>query len=243
MTIVCYQVFSFVFSVNSLISSGFPLASFHLVEPSLSAFSWLYTLVCEFVQKYHEMSFLFIITHNLSTHFAVNLFFLPQLENVNKLKRKNRTMHVNKEIKTKTKPSHVIYKLTMPSIVRFSPKQCNGIIKGWLHINVQFSMMFGHGTNSIFLGRKNKLDVQNTRLPPPPYPTLSPPPKSKLWKGCFFAFFLSSCPHVFEEIILRLFQVFFSVNKIMIENIAIDLKKIKTCNSSLFFILTPNFYQ
>ena len=82
------------------------------------------------------MSFLFIITHNLSTHFAVNLFFLPQLENVNKLKRKNRTMHVNKEIKTKTKPSHVIYKLTMPSIVRFSPKQCNGIIKGWLHINV-----------------------------------------------------------------------------------------------------------
>ena len=164
MTIVCYQVFSFVFSVNSLISSGFPLASFHLVEPSLSAFSWLYTLVCEFVQKYHEMSFLFIITHNLSTHFAVNLFFFPQLENVNKLKRKNRTMHVNKEIKTKTKPSHVIYKLTMPSIVRFSPKQCNGIIKGWLHINVQFSVMFGHGTNSIFLGRKNKLDVQNTRL-------------------------------------------------------------------------------
>ena len=196
MTIVCYQVFSFVFSVNSLISSGFPLASFHLVEPSLSAFSWLYTLVCEFVQKYHEMSFLFIITHNLSTHFAVNLFFLPQLENVNKLKRKNRTMHVNKEIKTKTKPSHVIYKLTMPSIVRFSPKQCNGIIKGWLHINVQFSMMFGHGTNSIFLGRKNKLDVQNTRLPPPPYPTLSPPPQKQVMERLFFRFFpfiVSSC--------------------------------------------------
>ena len=35
----------FVFSINSLILSGFPLTSFHLVEASLSAFSWLYTLV------------------------------------------------------------------------------------------------------------------------------------------------------------------------------------------------------
>ena len=107
MTIVCYQVFSFVFSVNSLISSGFPLASFHLVEPSLSAFSWLYTLVCEFVQKYHEMSFLFIITHNLSTHFAVNLFFLPQLENVNKLKRKNDACEQRNQNKNKTKSFHI----------------------------------------------------------------------------------------------------------------------------------------
>ena len=77
---LCYQVFSFVFSVNSLILSGFPLTSFHLVEPSLYAFSWLYTLVCEFVQKYHEMSFLFIITHILSTHFAINLFYLHNLK-------------------------------------------------------------------------------------------------------------------------------------------------------------------
>ena len=48
----------FVLSINSLILSGFPLTFCHLVEPSLSAFSWLYTLVFAFVQKYHEMSYL-----------------------------------------------------------------------------------------------------------------------------------------------------------------------------------------
>ena len=50
---------AFVFSVNSLILSGFPLTSFHLAEASLSAFSWLYTLVCAVVQKYYEMSFIY----------------------------------------------------------------------------------------------------------------------------------------------------------------------------------------
>ena len=50
---------AFVFSINSLILSGFPLTSFHLAEASLSVFSWLYTLVCAVVQKYHEMSFIY----------------------------------------------------------------------------------------------------------------------------------------------------------------------------------------
>ena len=36
---------AFVFTINSLILSGFPLTSFHLAEPSRSAFLWLYTLV------------------------------------------------------------------------------------------------------------------------------------------------------------------------------------------------------
>ena len=52
--IICYQVLpsgrlsfsAFVFSINSVILSGFPLTSFHLVEASLSAYSWLYILVC-----------------------------------------------------------------------------------------------------------------------------------------------------------------------------------------------------
>ena len=58
---------AFVFNINSLILSGFPVTSFNLAEVSLSDFSWLYT-VCEFVQKYHEVpfiyndSFLFIFT-------------------------------------------------------------------------------------------------------------------------------------------------------------------------------------
>ena len=41
---------AFVFSINSLILPSFP---FHLAETSPSAFSWLYTLVCVVVQKYH----------------------------------------------------------------------------------------------------------------------------------------------------------------------------------------------
>ena len=36
---------AFVFGINSLILSGFPLTSFDLAEASLSAFSWLHTLV------------------------------------------------------------------------------------------------------------------------------------------------------------------------------------------------------
>ena len=71
-----------VFNINSLILSGFPLTSFPLAEASLSAFSWLYILVCAVVQKYHEMSFifLFIIIHILSTHFAINLFYWHNLK-------------------------------------------------------------------------------------------------------------------------------------------------------------------
>ena len=51
---------AFVLSINSLIMSGFPFTSFHLAEASLSPFSWLYTLVCAVVQKYHEMYFIYI---------------------------------------------------------------------------------------------------------------------------------------------------------------------------------------
>ena len=52
-----------VFSINSLILSGFPLTSFHLAEDSLPAFSWLHTLVCAVVQKYHEMPFIYNYSH------------------------------------------------------------------------------------------------------------------------------------------------------------------------------------
>ena len=41
----------FVFSINSLILSRFPLTSFHLADASQCAFSWLYTLVCAVVQE------------------------------------------------------------------------------------------------------------------------------------------------------------------------------------------------
>ena len=54
---------AFVFSINSLIFSGFPLTSFNLTEPSVSAFLWLYTIVCAVVQKYHEMAFIYNYSH------------------------------------------------------------------------------------------------------------------------------------------------------------------------------------
>ena len=47
----------------SLIWSGFPLTDFYLVEAPLSAFLWLYTLVCAFVQKYQEMPFIYNYSH------------------------------------------------------------------------------------------------------------------------------------------------------------------------------------
>ena len=53
----------FIFNINSLILSGFPLTSFYLVEALLSVFPWLYTLVCVVVQKYYKMSFIYIYSH------------------------------------------------------------------------------------------------------------------------------------------------------------------------------------
>ena len=53
----------FDFSVYPLILSGFPLTSFHLAEASLSAFLWLYTLVCAVNQKCYEMSFIYNYSH------------------------------------------------------------------------------------------------------------------------------------------------------------------------------------
>ena len=53
----------FVFSINSLVLSGFPLISFHLAAASLSALPWLYTLLSTIVKKYHEMSFIYNYLH------------------------------------------------------------------------------------------------------------------------------------------------------------------------------------
>ena len=54
---------AFVFSINSLTLSDFPLTSFHLTEATLSAFSCLCALVCAVVQEYHEMSFIYDYLH------------------------------------------------------------------------------------------------------------------------------------------------------------------------------------
>ena len=63
---------AFVFSINSLILSGFSLTSFHLVEASSSAFSWLYTLKFAVVQKNH--AFIYIIIYIFSTNLHSTCF-------------------------------------------------------------------------------------------------------------------------------------------------------------------------
>ena len=48
----------FIFSINSLILSGFLLTSFHLAEASLFAILWLYTLVYPVVNYVQLFTFL-----------------------------------------------------------------------------------------------------------------------------------------------------------------------------------------
>ena len=90
------------------------------------------------------------------------------------------------EIKTKAKPSHVTFKLTTRSIVRHcSHKQCNGIIKAWLHcltqeatrrylVNNWLNMMSGHGANPIFFNKKMKIGRPMHPLSPPTHPPTHP---------------------------------------------------------------------
>ena len=100
MALICYQVLpsAFVFSINSLILSSFHLTFLHLAEASLSAFSWLYTLVCEVIQKYHEMYFTY---NNFQFSFCNQPALFAQGENVNKLWDNNRTVHVNERNQNK----------------------------------------------------------------------------------------------------------------------------------------------
>ena len=84
------------------------------------------------------------------------------------------------EIKTKTKPSEVTFKLTTRSILLFI--STNNTIKRWLHCltskgrflvnntNIWLSMMSNHGANPIFCNKKNKdwtsRTLANPRHPP-----------------------------------------------------------------------------
>ena len=74
---------AFVFSINSLILLAIHLTCFNSLESSLSAYSWLYTLVCAVVQKRHEMSFICNCSHFQYSFYNQTVLF-EQLENVNK---------------------------------------------------------------------------------------------------------------------------------------------------------------
>ena len=85
---------TFVFSINSLMLPGFPLASFHLAEALLSAFLWLYTLVCAVAQKI--LRNVFYSYSHFQYSFCNQPVLFAQLENVNKLQNNNRNVPVNK---------------------------------------------------------------------------------------------------------------------------------------------------
>ena len=99
---------AFVFSINSLILSGFPLTYFHLAEPSLSGFSWLYTFVWAVARKilrnvfYLLLLFTFLVLILQSTCFICTTWKRKQtIEN-----QPHRTYEQNQN-KTKTKSGHI----------------------------------------------------------------------------------------------------------------------------------------
>ena len=128
MLIICYQVLlsdrlSFSLWTDSLILSGFPLASFHSAKASLSAFSWLYTLVRAVVQKYHEMSFLLKLL-NATTCFICKTW-----------KFKQQPHRACERTKSKWKQNQITSHSNRPCVLLFNlaHKQCNDIIKGWFY--------------------------------------------------------------------------------------------------------------
>ena len=100
MTIICYQVLP-----SGRLSFS---VSIHFAEASLSAFSWLYALLCAVVQKYHEISFIYNYSHYWYL-FCNQPVLFAQLENINKLWSNSRTVHVNErnQNKNKTKSRHI----------------------------------------------------------------------------------------------------------------------------------------
>ena len=72
---------AFVFNINPLILSGFPLTSFHLAEASLLYLLLRgFTFLCVQLSENIKECLLFIIIHIFSTHFAINLFYLHNLK-------------------------------------------------------------------------------------------------------------------------------------------------------------------
>ena len=96
---------AFVFSINSLILPGFPLTCFHLAEPHYLLFRGFILWIVQ-LSKNITKFLLFIIIHIFSTHFAINLFYL---HNMNKLRNNNRIVHANErnQNKNKTKSRHI----------------------------------------------------------------------------------------------------------------------------------------
>ena len=122
---------AFVPCINSLILSSYPLISFHLTEASLSAFSWLYTLVCVVVPKYPKTSFIYNYSHFWYSFCNQSVLF-AQLENAN---YGTATERICERTKSKQKQNRVTSQSNWPRVLLFylAHIQWNGIIKGRLH--------------------------------------------------------------------------------------------------------------
>ena len=122
----------FVFSINSLIFSGFSLTSFHLAEASLSAFSWLYTLRCAVVRKSHGVSFIYNYSYFYYSFCKSTYFICTTWKHKQTMEQQPNRACEGK--KSKQKQNHASHS-NWPRALLFNSahKKCNGIIKGWLH--------------------------------------------------------------------------------------------------------------
>ena len=80
-----------------------------------------FMLFCVQLSKNITKYLLFIIIHIIGTYFAISLFYLHNLKTKANYGATAAPCMSTNETKTKTKPSHVTFKLTMRSIVRFRP--------------------------------------------------------------------------------------------------------------------------
>ena len=86
-------------------------------------FLLLYTLVCAVAQKYHEMSFVVI---HIFTRFAINLFYFHGTATVPRACERTKSKEKQNQV-----TSHSNWRRVL--LFDLAHKQCNGIIKGWLH--------------------------------------------------------------------------------------------------------------
>ena len=98
-------------------------------KASLSA-SWLYTLVCAVVHKYHEMFFLFIIIHNLLLVLQLTCFISTTWKRKQTMEKQPH--RACERMKSNQKLNQVMPHSNWPRVLLFdlAHKQCNGIIKG-----------------------------------------------------------------------------------------------------------------
>ena len=102
-------------------------------EGSPSTFSWLYILVCAVVQKYHEMfsqKKIFLVPILQSTCFICITWKRKQIIDQQPHcacgeRTKSNKNKINKTTSYSKRPCVLLFAL--------AHKQCNGIIKGWLH--------------------------------------------------------------------------------------------------------------